>query len=343
MSQKKIFFICPTNPQPSGGVKQIYRMVDTLNKNGFNAYVLHKKANQRETWFPNNTKVLYNHYIFKLLKYLDKDSLSFTKKIKLNYLKRISFKFDSDCILVFPEIFGPIHKIEPNVSKVIFNQNCYYTFNRFSLANNIDDFPYNNKSIIATITVSEDSQEYLQNAFTKQNVFRIRLGIDNDIFSFSDHKEKSIAFMPRKLSEDIVQIINIFKARNPDSEWNFISIDNKNELEVANILKSSTIFLSFNHKEGFGLPPVEAMSCGCFVIGYQGQAGKEYFKPEFSSAVQEGEIIDYVKKIEETIADFEKNPQQILLKGKAASDFVFKNYNTANEEKDILKIWDSII
>ena len=33
---QNIYFICPRNNFPSGGVKQIYKQVDILNANGFN-------------------------------------------------------------------------------------------------------------------------------------------------------------------------------------------------------------------------------------------------------------------------------------------------------------------
>ncbi|MCQ9641807.1 glycosyltransferase [Chryseobacterium sp. WG14] len=343
MISRKIYFICPTNPHPSGGVKQIYRMVDILNKNGFDAAVIHKKADQRETWFPNNTKVIHNPYLFKLIKYLDKKKLSISKRLKLMYLKKISFGIETDSILVFPEIYSSINKIEPFTKKVIFNQNCYYTFNGFPLGSHTEDFPYNKKNILETIVVSEDSKNYIKTAFPGTSVHRIRLGIDASIFNFSKNKEKIIAFMPRKLSEDSTQIINIFQSRNKSSDWKIMPIDNRNENEVAEILKKAAIFLSFNHKEGFGLPPVEAMSCGCYVIGYRGQAGKEYFNPEFSSSVEDGNIIEFVLKIEEATKMYDRNPQEIIDKGHIASEFVLANYSTSNEEKDIINIWNSIM
>ncbi|WP_449400589.1 glycosyltransferase [Chryseobacterium wanjuense] len=149
--------------------------------------------------------------------------------------------------------------------------------------------------------------------------------------------------MPRKLGDDVTQVINILKQRNSLKNWNLVPIDNKSELEVAEIMKKSTIFLSFNHKEGFGLPPTEAMSCGCYVIGYTGQGGKEYFKSEFSIPVEDGNIIEFVQKIEETIQIFEDSPQGILNKGKMASRFVSENYSLDNEEKDILATWKQIL
>jgi glycosyltransferase involved in cell wall biosynthesis len=42
-------------------------------------------------------------------------------------------------------------------------------------------------------------------------------------------------------------------------------------------LKESLLFLSFVNGEGLGLLAVEAMSCGCVVVGYDGMGGKEFF------------------------------------------------------------------
>jgi hypothetical protein len=39
MSTNRIFFITPDINTPTGGIKQLYRQVDVLNKNGFDAYI----------------------------------------------------------------------------------------------------------------------------------------------------------------------------------------------------------------------------------------------------------------------------------------------------------------
>ena len=104
-------------------------------------------------------------------------------------------------------------------------------------------------------------------------------------------------------------------------------------------MKKSAVFLSFNHREGFGLPPVEAMSCGCYVIGYQGQAGKEYFKDEFSSTIPEGNIINFVEEIERIIKNFDA----IKSSGKKASNFIHSNYYLENEKNEIIEIWKNIL
>ena len=77
---KRILFLCPCDNSPQGGIHVIYENVDILNKNNFNAYVLHETNNFRCTWFENNTKILYFNY------------------------NNINLKDD---IIVIPEIYGP--------------------------------------------------------------------------------------------------------------------------------------------------------------------------------------------------------------------------------------------
>lgn len=341
----RIFFLCPDNNIPSGGVKQIYRQVDILNENGFEAYIIHNRKNYRASWFQNETKIKRNRYLFKSVKYAGKTKLSaFRKKYNscvLKYLKKISFNFKDTDYVVFPEIYGNlITQIQGPFKKVIFNQNCYYTFINSHINDTSLKQAYSNTQTEAVIVVSENSKEYFNLAFPEVKTYRTRLGINSNIFHNSGKKKRQIAFMPRKLKEDIEQIINILKIRNTIPDWEFVEIDNKNENEVTEILKESSIFLSFNHKEGFGLPPVEAMACGCVVIGYKGGSGEEYFKPEFSFSIEDGNIIEYVKKIEEIISYSDK---ELLTMGKKASEFVLKNYSIENEKNDIVSIWKEII
>lgn len=343
--KNKLYFLCPNNEHATGGVKQIYRQVETLRKNGFDAYILHKKQGKKDRWFNINVPIVYSPYLFKKLKHLyNEKQIGFLEKIEMFFLKQSSIKLESDSILIIPEVYGPhIHKIEPNVKKVIFNQNCYYTFGYYSMYKEYLVNPYNDNNTIATIVASDDAEKYLNYCFPNITVYKMRLGIDDSIFNFAKNKKKQICVMPRKLGDDVNQVIQIIKQRNLYKDWDIVFVDNKSELEVANIMKDSLIFLSFNYKEGFGLPPVEAMSCGCYVIGYKGQAGKEYFKQEFSYPINDGDIIQFVKAIEETVNIYENKPEEIITKGELASEFVRNNYSLKNEEDDIIKIWSKIL
>ena len=344
MMNTKIYFLCPNNSFISGGVKQIYRQVEILNNNGIQAAVL-LQGESKQKWFHTTAPIVYSPYLFKILKYtLQNRKISLRKKMKLYFLKQKSVALDENTILVIPEIYGDkIDKIAVGIKKVIFNQNCYYTFNQYDINTDYPQTPYTHTDVLATIVVSEDSLAYLNYTFAKAKVYRCVLGINSKIFYYSPEKQRQICFMPRKLTDDVRQVLQILKQRGSLKGWKLMAIDGKNEQEVAQIMRESTFFLSFNHREGFGLPPVEAMACGCYVVGYDGEAGKEYFKDEFSSVVKSGDIIAYVKKIEELLALYEASPQVIIQKGEKASNFVLQNYSMDNEEKSIIAILNNLL
>lgn len=339
----KIYFICPNNKHITGGVKQIYRQVEILNKNGFEAYVLHKKA-VKDNWFHSNVPIKCNPYVFKLLKfYIQNKKIGFKQRLILSFLKQKSHKIDENSILVFPEIYGNrISKIEPNVPKVIFNQGCFLTLNYFDKQTEYEN-PYLGAQTLATIVASGEGLNYLNYTFPTTKIHKITLGIDASIFNYFPDKKKQICFMPRKLSEDVTQVISILELRGQLPNWSFVSIDNKSEKEVAQIMKESVFFLNFSRCEGFGLPPAEAMACGCYVIGYHGEGGKEFFKSDFCSVIDNGDIISFVQKIEEMAKIYEENPNLILEKNKKASEFILENYSMEKEEKSIVEVWNKIL
>lgn len=344
MSTPKIYFLCPKNKSAHGGIKQIYRQVYFLNKNGFNAVLL-KKAPSNDHWFNLKIPVEYSREVFKELKFakLNYGNDFFNRQL-IRYLKTKSVAINREDILVFPEIFGPhIGNIYPNNRKVIFNQNCYYTFRHFSLFDDVENHIYKNPKLIGTIVASNDAETYLKFVFPEIKIEKIRLGIDKTIFNYSAKKKNQIAFMPRKLEEDVLQVINILKNRNNISDWEFIPIENKTESEVAKIMTESAIFLSFNHKEGFGLPPAEAMACGCIVIGYKGQGGKDYFNENYSYPIDDGDISTFGKTIEEVVTAFSKSENIMKIKAKEASNFILQEFSLENEEMDTLKVWREIL
>jgi len=343
--EKKIYFICTDNKEPIGGVKQLYRQVDILNKNGFNAFIIHRKKGFRHKWFKNETKIIYNRTIYNTIdKILKKKQKPF--KVLKNYFRaKNDDPIDNNGILVIPEIYGPyISELNKNIEKVIFNQNCYYTFNKCEILEPKRNSIYLDEKFLASIVVSEDSKKYLEYTFPKSTTHRIHLGINTNKFNYNNAlKKKQIAFMPRKLEDDIIQIINILKIRGNLKNWDFVPIDNKTEDEVATILNESSIFLSLNHREGFGLPPAEAMASGCIVIGYAGQGGKEYFNSELSFKIDEGNIIDFVDKIEEISLKLEKNDTEILKIPRSVAHYISHNYNLKKEEESIVSTWKKIL
>jgi glycosyltransferase involved in cell wall biosynthesis len=350
-----IYFICPDINKPTGGVKQIYRQVDVLNNNNFNAFVLHKENGFKCTWFKNNTQVAYNKNIFKQIDHLSIIKFSrigfIKKQIKLliNTLNNL-FKTKNEVIiyandiLVFPEVYGPkIASIHPGIKKVIFNQGSYQTFFNYNLTIKDLETPYLSKDLLAVIVISENAKKYISHVFPKVDLYRIHNGIKKDNFNFNQNKQQELAFMPRRLRVDLIQVINILKQRGVLKNWKLIKIQNMNEAQVAKAFKQSAIFLSFSMNEGFGMPPAEAMACGCIVVGYPGKGGEEFFNKEFSYPVSDRNVLEYARTLEEVIKSYEIDNTPFLKKSKKASDYILKEYSTEVEQNDIVTTWINII
>ncbi len=311
-----IYFYCYDLNIPSGGIRVLYKHVDVLNKNGFPAFILHQNPGFRCTWFENVTQV--------------------TNAVET----RIT---PNDYLVIPEEIFAEISKLAGGIRKIVFNQNCYYTFSHgYSLDKTEKIISYQDKEVIAALVVSDDSRRYLSYAFPELKVIKIHNSIDPQLFSYNEARKPLISFMPRKHLDDALQVINILKYRDAFGEFEIMPIADKTETEVAQILRDSLIFLSFGYPEGFSLPPAEAMACGCIVIGYHGMGGLEFFKPEFSYPVTNGDIITFAQTIEKVIGVYKHDKNSLKEKGKAASQYILKNYSPEQQEKDIIQFWKDI-
>ncbi len=317
LNESRIFFYCPDVDKPIGGTKILYRQVDVLRRGGFPAFGLHVTPGYRYSWFENQTALAYVRDI----------------------------QWTPNDILVMPEIFAlELCKQFPLPQKVIFNQNCYLTFAAYvEIAKDRSYIPYlDSTQVLATITVSEDSANYLRYAFPSQRIFQISSSIDTKVFYPSYEKEKLIAYMPRKNGEDAFQVLNILKFRGLLEGYEVKPIMRKTEGEVADILRRANIFLSFGYPEGFALPPLEAMSCGAMVVGYHGMGGREYFKDEFCYPIEINDIVGFTKAAEKVIVTWNNNPGPILTKARLAAQYVAENYTSEREERETLGAWSEI-
>jgi glycosyltransferase involved in cell wall biosynthesis len=316
-NQPNIYFYCYDRDIPSGGIKVLYQHVDILNKHGFAAFILHQTPGFRCTWFENVTPI-----------------------VSMTELRIRA----SDYLVIPEEIFPELNKAARGLKKVVFNQNCYYSFlHGHSLEKTDIITTYQDKEVIAALVVSEDSKEYLSYVFPALKVIRIHNAIDPNVFSYNRQKNPLISFMPRKHFEDILQVINILKYRNALGDFEIVSIYDKTEREVAQILRESIIFLSFGYPEGFSLPPAEAMACGCIVIGYHGMGGKEFFRSEFSYPINCGDIISFAQTVEKVIELYKFDKDILIKRGELASHFMLNNYSLERQEKDVIKFWNDII
>ncbi len=314
-----IYVLCPDHDTPSGGVRKLYRHVDVLNDSGFSAWVLHQKKGFRCSWVANATRVeTYGRMIKAIMR-------------------------DPDSYLVFPEIYGPtIAEYAPGVKKVIFNQSGYYTFVGYSLDSRDLDCPYLSPDVIAALVVSEDTQTYLHYVFPQLPIHRLRNGIDAELFAYSAQKRPQIAFMPGKNDEDITQVVNLLKFRGALQSYALVPITRRSEVQVAAILRESLIFLSFGVQEGFGLPPAEAMACGCIVVGYDGMGGREFLHTPLAYPVPTKDVVRFAQVVEQVIELHAQQPRALADQARRAAAYIHQTYSPANERRDILAFWENL-
>ena len=97
--------------------------------------------------------------------------------------------------------------------------------------------------------------------------------------------------MPRKLPEAIRQVMALVQQTHPEVPW--VEIDNLPEAEVARRFRTNSIFFSSQYLEGFGLPALEAMACGCLVAGFKGTSNftHPYAEPANGLWVPDGDVL----------------------------------------------------
>ncbi|MCK1335473.1 glycosyltransferase [Bradyrhizobium sp. 38] len=316
-SSPTAWFLCPHYKSPSGGVRKLYQCVDTLNAAGLDAAILHARPGFRCSWFENSTRVV----------------------------SASELTLGPRDIFVVPEVYGrSICNLPRNVRQVIFNQNAYLTLS--SLENGLAHAePYtNNPDLALVLVVSQDNADVIRRTFPAIPVRRLRLGINPSLYHPPQgSKQRRIVYMPRKRPDDAAAVLAQLRLRGALNGWDIVAIAGRSEAETAELLRTARLFLSFSFREGFGLPPLEALACGCIVVGYHGSGGREYFRPPFATAVEDGDVAAFVSAVEQAIHGIDSDLRSADSLATAASRFAFGRYPPEAEKQDILNIFGSLL
>lgn len=306
-----VYYLSPHGRSASGGVRVMYRHVDILNEIGVDAAVLHQPHGFRAGWFENRTRVVSSRTI----------------------------ALEDNDILVVPEFYGAgLQWLPTDVRLMIFNQGAYHTFDGLDLASTAPGAPYASlEQLIGIVTVSHDSRSLLQHTFPGLPVALCRPVVDGEIFHPGTNPGgRRMAFTTTRRAGEREQLLHILRARGVD--WELAPISGLSESAVAETLRSSAIFLSFSDRDGFGLPPAEAMASGCYVVGYPGGGGTEFFDPAYSHPVDS--LLAFAQSVEEAtrapIADLARL-------GARASAAILDRYNTAGLREDLAALYPPLI
>lgn len=109
-----------------------------------------------------------------------------------------------------------------------------------------------------------------------------RPGIDLDRFAAPASKPAPsplrIAYMPRKNKALARQVRDMCRHRRALGQVEWVPIEGLPPEGVARALAEAHVFLATGFPEGCPLPPLEAMACGCLVVGCAGFGGFDYMR-----------------------------------------------------------------
>lgn len=168
---------------------------------------------------------------------------------------------------------------------------------------------------------------------------RIPPVISGTDYAFRAEKKPQIAYMPRRRGDEVAALIPALRRAPALQGMDFVPIDGVSSRKAAEIMGESLFFLSFSQREGFGLPPAEAMATGAIVIGYRGVGGAEYFTEETGFPVPEDETTRFYNTVIDVVSRWRATPTAFEAKRRRASDLIHQRYSGKKFEQSVLKMF----
>jgi len=233
----RLLFPVLDNNTPSGGRKFIYHVVDMLNEEGIEAWVVHPYKGFRINWFENKSQVGYMLDLFPVLKnkswihrlilknknrnvnrYLDNDELA-TKKLELR---------ETDVLVIPEQRLANLHNYPLQCKKIIFNQNPYFIFSTQFSVGCQPDSNFLGQDILGMLVVSKLNAKIQKYVFPKLDVFEGKLFVESS-FNYVSVKKSQISYMPRRGAKDAIAVLNMLRFRGLENEISIMPIVNMSQ------------------------------------------------------------------------------------------------------------------
>ena len=326
-SRPRVRVLClPDVDRPIGGVKQLYRHVEHLCSQGWDASVLTEASGFRPSWFESTAPTV------SLQESWERGEL-----------------LPDQTILVLPETYLAVDLRSfrgldlSELGRVVFNQNAYYTYGEISAETpqRLQAF-YDDPAVLQVLSISEDTHTFLSRNLhvPDQRLSRIINAIE-PIFRADQAKVKRMHWMPRKNPQHVQAVLQgLQRSGMPHTQgWEGQPLQQLSHSQVAERLNGAQLFLAFGHPEGFGLPIAEAMAAGCWVVGYSGGGGNELFRLGASEQVPFGDWPGFVAALERAFAQFALAPRETAFCLQRQALAVNALYSPDQERASIASAW----
>jgi hypothetical protein len=233
---------------PCGGVKVIYQHCDLLNQNGFEAYPVHLGDFTVDDWLQHSSKPLTDREACRLA--------------------------TPDDVLIVPERLPLAAASFPCRRKFAFVQNGGLV-DKATAGRRYEDFGFTG---VLSCSNYVSGQMATRTSLPRHVVTNgIRLGLFRP--APEKRRSNSVLYLKRKPSWPMGRDAVTLLPAELQQRLHVVELPNaQSEAGMADFYQQSDIFMATGFPEGFALPPLEAMACGCAVIGFTGGGGLEHMK-----------------------------------------------------------------
>ena len=305
----RILYFCPDFPQPSGGIKTLYRHVQTLVGMGYDAWIVHQKRPFQVTWHGYEAPTLW---------------LSERPQ------------FTPQDVLVIPEVmpqvmqqtarfYGERIVIALSWSPTYWNLPAGQTWPSYGIHRVITKSPL----IEAYLRWSMGIEATLISEYVTPDRYYYSAEVKRPKVSYLTRKERSAAWLQQ-----------VLVARGePFTGFDWMPLRELSEDEYARHLRETAVYITTNMQEGMNSSVLEAMACGCLVVGYSGVGGNVYMEPEGATQncilVENGNVPALGRRLERVLRELAVDP-------KAYADVVLNGLVTARRYQNQAAEADSL-
>jgi glycosyltransferase involved in cell wall biosynthesis len=271
-----IYYLIPDIHKPNLNLRSLFHAIRDGRFRGHlkqKVFVKHKPV--------GGIKVMYQHCLMLNqlrikavpLKLGDYDGNFFNYGIVPEHIKGVGYKLKPDDVIVCPEVNLYLGLQFSGCRRVLFNQSQSWRYIDARLRPEDTGKNYLELGYDYTINCSEHLSKMLQLKLGMAS-YAVTNGIDQTRFFPIPHKRvaKRILALSRKHPDDLQKIISM----TAHLGFDFQIVDGLTEDELIQEYQQADIFLATGYPEGLPLPPLEAMNCGCVVVGFTGGGGQEY-------------------------------------------------------------------
>ena len=281
----RILYFCPDFPQPSGGIKTLYRHAQRLKEMGYDAWIVHQKRPFQVTWHGYEAPTIWLS---------DRPQLT------------------PRDVLVIPEVMPQIMQ-----------QTARFAGERIVIALSWSPTYWNlpagqtwrSYGIERVITKSPLIQKYLRWSMGIEATL-ISEYVNESRYRFApDQKRPKVCYLTRK-ERSAAWLHSIICAKGPPfTEFEWMPLRGLSEDEYARHLRQATVYVSTNMQEGMNTSVLEAMACGCLVVGYSGIGGV-YMRGEGAGQncilVENGNVPALGEQLEQALREIAADPDAFV-------------------------------